>query len=354
MMAADAQGSNGMGFEVVDANMSSDAEDDDPLADSMDDEEDDLANGDGDGELLDGASTTAAAERISASSNTLPCREIDAYWLQRQLSHHYPDATKSQQMAEQVLETLEAGIVIMDEQQADEAMDIDSDDDDVSEKASHSQAQYNVRAVENNLFLLLEVDASASSRAKVSLIHTLLHETNPFRVVYCTRLRQAQTPDAIAAATAAASRTDCGRAILLEIDRDDKGRDASGWAADRERAAAAQSRNSGTTGSGGALGDRVAAEIQELEQQRKRQTNLSDQNDSGVPDKKNEAVNWQGKLKTVDLSALAFAEGGRYMGAKRVELPEGTWRAQKKGMKSITFRPSLSKPTRTILSRSSQ
>ena len=166
MMAADAQGSNGMGFEVVDANMSSNAEDDDPLADSMDDEEDDLANGDGDGELLDGASTTAAAERISASSNTLPCREIDAYWLQRQLSHHYPDATKSQQMAEQVLETLEAGIVIMDEQQADEAMDIDSDDDDVSEKASHSQAQYNVRAVENNLFLLLEVDASASSRAK--------------------------------------------------------------------------------------------------------------------------------------------------------------------------------------------
>ena len=38
-----------------------------------------------------------------------------------------------------MLETLEAGIVIKDEQQADEAMDIDSDDDDMSEKASLSK-----------------------------------------------------------------------------------------------------------------------------------------------------------------------------------------------------------------------
>ena len=227
----------------------------DPLADSMDDEEeDDLANGDGDGELLNGASTTAAANEFRPRQIHYPAEKLmPTGFSVSSLTIIQMPLGSLNQMAEQVLGPLEAGIVIKDEQQADEAMDIDSDDDDVSEKASHSQAQYNVRAVENNLFLLLEVDASASSRAKVSLIHTLSSrdESIPRRLLHS--VATGPTPDAIAAATAAASRTDCGRAILLEIDRDDKGRDASGWAANRERAAAAQSRDSGTTGSGRVL-----------------------------------------------------------------------------------------------------
>ena len=158
MMAADGQGAGGnMGFEVVDASESSSGgDDDDPLADSMDDDDDDddddlLGGGDDDdlmddasdsdaGSRLDRASTTtaagtndtataaAAAAAATAAGDTVPCRDIDAYWLQRQLSPHFPDATTSSQMAVQVLETLEAGIVSEEEQQqqhqADDAMDL--------------------------------------------------------------------------------------------------------------------------------------------------------------------------------------------------------------------------------------
>ena len=351
MMAADGQGAGGnLGFEVVDASESED-DDDDPLADSMDDddeEEDDgnVLDGGSDSDpssRLDRASTTAAAGSrndtvaATAGGDIVPCRDIDAYWLQRQLSPHFPDATTSSRMAAQVLETLEAGIVSEEDQRrkrsrdpADgDAMDLDDDGDDdddatakpsdslsSSSSSSMSHLAYNTRAVENNLFLLLEVDASASSRQKVALIRTLLHSSNPFRVVYCTRLRQAQTPGDIAAATTNASRTEGGRAVLAEIDSDDKGRDASGWAADRERAAAAESAASGA----GALGERVAAEIQQLEQQKKRGQARAETDAAASA----ASATWQGKLKTVDLSALAFAEGGRYMGAKRVELPEGT------------------------------
>jgi hypothetical protein len=36
--------------------------------------------------------------------------------------------------------------------------------------------------------------------------------------------------------------------------------------------------------------------------------------------------------QTVDIEALAFAEGGHYMSNKRCELPAKSWRAQKKVM----------------------
>ena len=43
------------------------------------------------------------------------------------------------------------------------------------------------------------------------------------------------------------------------------------------------------------------------------------------------APTWETKLRTVDLESLAFTEGVRFMSSKRIQLPDGTWRAQKKG-----------------------
>jgi len=44
------------------------------------------------------------------------------------------------------------------------------------------------------------------------------------------------------------------------------------------------------------------------------------------------APTWESKLRTVDLEELSFQEGNRFMASKKIQLPEGTWRAQKKGM----------------------
>ena len=43
------------------------------------------------------------------------------------------------------------------------------------------------------------------------------------------------------------------------------------------------------------------------------------------------APTWESKLRTVDLEELGFQEGNRFMASKKIQLPEGTWRAQKKG-----------------------
>jgi pre-mRNA-splicing helicase BRR2 len=39
--------------------------------------------------------------------------------------------------------------------------------------------------------------------------------------------------------------------------------------------------------------------------------------------------------KVLDLDSLAFSDGSHLMSNKRCELPEGSWRAQKKGFEEI-------------------
>jgi pre-mRNA-splicing helicase BRR2 len=81
--------------------------------------------------------------------------DVDAHWLQRQLSKHYPDANVSSSLAEEALKAL-----------ADE------------------------RACENKLVVLLDFD-------KFEFIKLLMK--NRAKIYYCTRLRQAQSEEERAA-----------------------------------------------------------------------------------------------------------------------------------------------------------
>lgn len=92
-------------------------------------------------------------EDVDEEDVGLSVHEIDAHWLQRQLSRHFPDATESASLAEEVLGVLQA---------TDE------------------------RLVENRLVQLLDFD-------KFALIKLLLR--NRAKILYCTRLKQAQDDD---------------------------------------------------------------------------------------------------------------------------------------------------------------
>jgi len=94
-----------------------------------------------------------AAAAASGSGQSLRPQDVDAFWLQRQLSAYFPDAVTAQNMAKSVLEVL--------------------------------QVAKDARDCENKLVLLLDYD-------KFDLVKLLTK--NWTTVLYCTRLGQAQSP----------------------------------------------------------------------------------------------------------------------------------------------------------------
>jgi len=106
------------------------------------------------GEKEEGDETIGGAAGAAAGNGqTLRPQDVDAFWLQRQLSAYYPDAVTAQNMAKSVLEVL--------------------------------QVAKDARDCENKLVLLLDYD-------KFDLVKLLTK--NWTTVLYCTRLGQAQSP----------------------------------------------------------------------------------------------------------------------------------------------------------------
>ncbi|OQR87098.1 pre-mRNA-splicing helicase BRR2 [Achlya hypogyna] len=190
----------------------------------------------------------------------LNVHDIDAYWLQRQLGQWYKDAEMSDRLAEEVLLVL---------READ------------------------LGACENKLVLLLDYD-------KFDFIKLLL--TNRAKVLFCTRLKQAQSDAERAAIEAEMHADPSGLAILHAL-------------------AATASAEGWTQARIGALETEARAEAKNLKKL------AADGGEAGADTAEATAR----PLHTIDVEALVFAEGSHFMSNKSYELPEGTWRAQKKG-----------------------
>lgn len=126
----------------------------------------------------------------SGDGSTLNVKDIDAHWLQRSLSAYYGDATESAAKADEVLGLL---------QQADE------------------------RVCENDLLVLLDYE-------RFELIRVLLQ--NRAKVLFCSKLKQAQTDAARAAIEQEmlADPSGAGAAILQQLSQVAT---AESWVSDR-------------------------------------------------------------------------------------------------------------------------
>ena len=116
------------------------------------------------------------------------------------------------------------------------------------------------------------------------------------------------------------------RSVLQLLENSEKGQDASNWAKERERRAMV----GGGGENGGENGESSSSmEIDGVDGVDGGAATMT--TDSATTTDSGAAPTWDTKLRTVDLESLAFTEGVRFMSSKRIQLPEGTWRAQKKG-----------------------
>lgn len=320
---ADAEVDEEMGVAVVIGDDDSDASSKEDIVRESDDEsevsegEDSAEGGELEAHDLDAAGATAgggggggSAGRRRATNGadanmedeaeddgiTVPISKIDAFWLQREVSKYYDDATESQSIAEKVLEALGT---------SDEG------------------------ACENKLVALLDMD-------KFDLVRKLLR--NRARVAYITRLKQAQT-DEERAAVEAEMRADVDGGGLAILSALRKTRSAATWDADRT----------------GDLRSRVAREARSLESRSKRGMARGGAGSDGLDDfvgAEAAALAATGAMggdgprpeRMLDLEALKFSDGGRLMANEKCELPEGSWRATKKGYEEVHVPPLKAKP----------
>lgn len=193
------------------------------------------------------------------SDSGLHPRDIDAFWLQRKLSKHYPDdPTMAQTKAGEVLQTLKSA----------------SDD----------------REAENQLVMLLGFDMF--DFIKVLRQHRQM-------ILYCTMLAQAQTDEekkSIEEKMSADTELSGYLKALGATDKEDL--------VSEERARRQQARQS-----------RVAADIEAMDVDQSQQK--------------------LGEVNLVDIEDLTFSQGSRLMANKRCQLPDGSYRKQRKGYEEV-------------------
>lgn len=223
--------------------------------------------------------------------NRLSVHDVDAYWLQRQLSKYYTDANVSAKLAENVLATLQ-----------------------VSEE----------RACENKLVVLLDYD-------KFDLIKLLLH--NRAKIYYCTMLKQAQSDaEREAIEREMAADLESGGPTLLEqlqqkSSAESWTQDRIGQFADKARREARALIKVGQVDESGDANEVVGGVAMSLERR------------SGEPIPE----------KMLDLEGLQFTQGSHLMMNKSCDLPDKTRRVQKKGYEEVhvpAVRPVISSSER--------
>eukprot|EP01084_Bolivina_argentea_P006503 12342_1 len=217
--------------------------------------------------------------------------EVDAHWLQRCISRYYDDANVSAKLSEDVL----AALGIPEE-----------------------------RSCENKLVVLLDYD-------KFDFIKMLLK--NRWVVFHVTRLRQAQTDEEREKLTAevASDVASGGPSILTALAKTES---ASSWNADRiaafgkktmrearalAKTAQEEGGNIGYAGENGMMS--TVVEVEE------------EVGASGGSKQKTSTIPMQ--TQALDLDSMAFTDGGHTMTNKTCQLPEDSWRLQKKGYEEV-------------------
>lgn len=212
-----------------------------------------------------------------ADPDIISVHNIDAHWLQRELSKFYSDANTSSRLAEEVLGVLNG---------AEE------------------------RAVENKLVLLLDFD-------KFDFIKVLLK--NRAKLFYCTRLRQAQSDVERKAIESEMEADPSGEGLAILQQYHQKG-SAENWTKDRMGEIASKARREARS-----LTNKGADKNAEL----------VEGFDESLGSSANFVAGLGGKEKILDLDGLTFQQGGHLMTNTHCELPEKSWRAQKKGYEEV-------------------
>jgi pre-mRNA-splicing helicase BRR2 len=249
---------------------------DDEAHDGDEEDEDDADREEGDEAVAKGMLRDEGddgADRVSEDRYAVPVHDIDAHWLQRQLSKFYSDANVSAKLAEEALATLKI-----------------ADD----------------RMCENKLVVLLDFD-------KFEFIKVLMR--NRAKIYYCTRLKQA------------ASDTD-RQAVEQEMLSDASGQGEQLLAQINQKASA----ESWTQDRIGEFANKARREARSLN---KAKGDGTEDDVDGAPAVGSVRGALTSQDKVINLDDLVFNEGSHLMTNKRCELPDKSWRAQKKGYEEV-------------------
>ncbi|OVA00708.1 Helicase [Macleaya cordata] len=250
----------------------------DQVQEDDEEEEDDGPEANGAGAMQMGGGIDDDEMQEANEGMTLNVQDIDAYWLQRKISHAYEeiDPQHCQKLAEDVLKILAEG------------------DD---------------RDVENRLLVLLDFD-------KFSLIKFLLR--NRLKIVWCTRLARAEDQEERKKIEEEMMSLGPNLAAILEqlhaTRATAKERQKNLEKSIREEARRLKDE------SGGGDGDR------DRDRDRERR---------GVVDRDAESGWLKGQRQLLDLESISFHQGGLLMANKKCELPLGSYRNHSKGYEEV-------------------
>jgi len=250
-----------------------DEDDDDDEGGKMDDDRDDRGIH---ATLLEADDEEEEAKK--EDKYNVDIQKIDAHWLQRELGKIFQDPNKCIATEKEILSILP----IKDLQQC-----------------------------ENRLVQVLQYE---------NFEFTKLLLKNRLKILYCTRLGQAQTEEDKTAVLEDMRNTPDAQAVLEELDKASKKRD-------RERdinrdlrkevrqlqLRGAREKERGMDDEGQALGGRGRAKV--AEEQQKKPSHM------------------------LDLDTLSFARGSHFMANSKCQLPTGSFRVQKKGFEEVHVKP---------------
>lgn len=206
----------------------------------------------------------------------LSVHEIDAHFLQRQLSRYFDDADSAAKLADEVLNIIDV----------------------------RNGSDY--RECENRLLVLLGFD----------LFETIkLVLRNRMRVWACVSLKRTHSEEQMSLIEKALCDDESGEGKRIWEELHSKGR-AEDWSRERMKGIVDNIRNTGATQE---LADAV---IPNEDVEISERTGLSGSSGADEP-------------VELDLDALAFGEGAQTMIAKTCVLPESSWRATKKGYEEV-------------------
>ena len=256
---------------VVDASSESEDEEEDEVVESEDDEEEKMVQGEG---------TKKRSQHVQ--ERILSVHEIDAHFLQRQLSRHIKDASESAQLASEVLEVLDIG------------------------------NPTDVRECENKLLLLLRFEM-------FDTIKLLLH--NRVRVWACVSMKRAQTDDERNAIEEALMNESTGEGKRVWDEIHSKSR-AEDWSRERLRGLTETLKGEQDSKDVSKALDSIKVKAE------------GDENVSGKMDL-DEDLDKRENVVELDLEQLAFRDGSHTMSNKKCDLPDTSWRAMKKGYEEV-------------------
>jgi len=218
-------------------------------------------------------------EEKKESKYLVDIQKIDAHWLQRELGKIFPDPNKCIATEKEILSILP----IKDLQQC-----------------------------ENRLVQVLQYE---------NFEFTKLLLKNRLKILYCTRLGQAQTEEEKNAVLEDMRQTPDAQPVLEELDRASKKKD-------RERDMTRDLRK----------------EVQQLQMRRARERDADAMDEDatiGRGSKGAKVAEEQQKKPShmLDLDTLAFPRGSHYMANQKCQLPAGSFRVQKKGYEEVHVKP---------------